>query len=236
VASQLTRKALKQDKFAVEVEHTVDYFAAHRQQSIRYGAIALIVILIAGGVFYYRNSQQSVREQVLGEALTLVNAQVGATNPGPGPTFDTDVAKNTAVTKAFNNIFSQYGGSQEGYVAEYYLAANALASGRPDEARKKYQDVADHASANYASLAKLSLAELDAGDNRPGDAEKLLKDLMDHPTDLVSKAQATIAYANVIAPTRPDEARKLLLPISTAKDEGTVSAIANRYLSDLPRK
>ena len=57
-----------------------------------------------------------------------------------------------------------------------------------DDARKKYQDVADHADANYASLAKLVAG---ADRCRPKIAtpkpRNLLKDLMDHPTDLVSK-------------------------------------------------
>jgi predicted negative regulator of RcsB-dependent stress response len=236
VASQLTRKALKQDKFAVEVEHTVDFFAAHRQQTIRYGAIALAIALIVAGFFYYRNSQRALREQVLGEALALAEAPVGTPAANGGQSFATDAAKNDAVTKAFNKIVSDYGGTEEGYIAEYYLAASALASGRPDDARKKYQDVADHASANFGSLAKFSLAQIDAGDNRLPEAEKLYKDLMDHPTDLVSKAQATIAYAKAIAPTRPDEARKLLNQIGTAKDQGDIGAIANRALTEIPQK
>lgn len=236
MASQLTRKELKQDKFAVEVEHTVDYFAAHRQQTIRYGVTALIVILIAGGAYYFRNSRAAVRQQVLGEALTLANAPVGPSQPGAPQTFPTDAAKNDAVTKAFNKIVSDYGGTQEAYVAEYYLGADALGSGRPDAARKKYQDVADHANANFSSLAKLSLAQIDAADNKMSDAAKLFKDLMDHPTDMVSKAQAAIAYANAIAATQPAEARKLLLPVSTDQSQGDVAGIASRALADLPQK
>jgi len=236
VASQLTRKELKQDKFAVEVEHTVDYFAAHRRQTIRYGVTALIAILIAGGAWYFRNSQQSARQQVLGEALTLANAPVGIQQPGGPQTFPTDAAKNDAVTKSFNKVVSDYGGTQEGYVAEYYLAADALGSGRPDEARKKYQDVADHADANFASLAKLSLAQLDAGDNKLPDAEKIFKDLVDHPTALVSKAQSTIAYAKAIGRTRPDEARKMLTQLLADKNQAEVSSIINQAIAELPQK
>lgn len=236
MASQLTRKELKQDKFAVEVEHTVDYFAAHRRQTLRYGVTALIVIVIAGGAWYFRNSQASVRQQVLGEALTLANAPVGAPQPGAAQTFPTDAAKNDAVTKSFNKIVSDYSGTQEGYVAEYYLAANALGSGRPDEARKKYQDVADHADANFASLAKLSLAQLDAGDNKLADAEKIFKDLIDHPTALVSKAQSTIAYAKAIASTRPDDARKMLTQLTADKDLTEVAPIVTQAIAQLPQK
>ena len=237
MASHLTRRAiLKQDKFAVEVEHTVNYFAAHRQQTTLYGGIALAIILIVGGVFYFRNSQHSVREQVLGEALSLMGAPVGAASPSGGPSFPTEAAKSDAVSKALTKVASDYAGTAEGYVAEYSLAGTALDAGKMDDARKKYQDVADHAEVNYASLAKLALAEMDASENRNGDAEKLLKDLMDHPTDLVSKTQATIAYAKVIGPTRPDEARKLLTQIMGDKDSANLRTIASDAMSGLPQK
>lgn len=237
MASHLTRRAiLKQDKFAVEVEHTVNYFAAHRQQTTLYGGIALAIILIVGGVFYFRNSQHSVREQVLGEALSLMGAPVGAASPSGGPSFPTEAAKSDAVSKALTKVASDYAGTAEGYVAEYSLAGTALDAGKMDDARKKYQDVADHAEVNYASLAKLALAEMDASENRNGDAEKLLKDLTDHPTDLVSKTQATIAYAKVIGPTRPDEARKLLTQIMGDKDSANLRTIASDAMSGLPQK
>lgn len=236
MSSNLTRKALlKQDKFAVEVEHTVDYVAAHRKQAVRYGGIALVVIVMVAAVYYYRTSQQTVRQQMLGEAISLVSAPIAQTAPpGGGPTFPNDKAKDDAVTKAFTKITTDYNGSEEGYVAEYFMAGRSVAAGKPDDARKKYQDVADHAGANYASLAKLALAQIDLSENRGAEAEKLLKDLMDHPTDLVSKTQATLAYVKAIAPTKPDEARKLVSPIATTPSE--VSPIAMQILSEMNAK
>jgi hypothetical protein len=57
---------------------------------------------------------------------------------------------------------------------------------------------------------------------------------MDHPTDLVSKTEATYVYAKVIAPTKPDEARKLLLQIAAEKSDA--SQIALNAMNDLPQK
>ncbi len=51
-----------------------------------------------------------------------------------------------------------------------------------DDARKKYQDVIDHANANNASLAKLALAQARSRpESRLPMRRSLLKDLMDHP-------------------------------------------------------
>jgi predicted negative regulator of RcsB-dependent stress response len=233
VASNLSRKALKQDKFAVEVEHTVDFFAAHRPQVFRYGGIALAVILIAGIVWFFRSSQASARQQVLGQAMTLFTARVGAAQ-GSGPSFPSEEAKNDAVIKAFTKITTDYAGSEEAWIAEFYLAGKDTENGKLDDARKKYQAVIDHANANDASLAKLALAQIDLAQNRTGDASKLLKDLMDHPTDLVSKDQATIDYAQAIAPAQPDEARKLLTSVAATSPD--VASIASAALSSLPKK
>lgn len=237
MASNLTRKELlKQDKFAVEAEHTVHYLSEHRKEATRYGIIVLVVAVIVAGVYYYRTMQHSARQQALGEAMTVANAAVGATAPQPGtPYYPTQAAKDDAVVKAFTKVASDYGGTEEGYVAEYYLGAKALDAGKVDDARKKFQDVADHANANYASLAKLSLAQLDFAENRLPEAEKLVKDLADHPTDLVSKTQANFLHAQILAMSaKPEEARKIYQQI--AQEKSDVSPLAVTAMSELPQK
>jgi hypothetical protein len=109
-----------------------------------------------------------------------------------------------------------------------------LDAGNVDEARRKFQDAADHGNANYASLAKLALAQLDYAQNRTAEAEALLKGLMDHPTDLVSKEQAEFTWAKTIAPTKPEEARKLFQQLVSEKSE--VSQIAQAAMNELPQK
>ena len=112
------------------------------------------------------------------------------------------------------------------------------------DARSKYQDVADHAGANYASLAKLALAQIDFSENKSSEAESLLKGLIDQPTDVVSKAQATMTLAKGIAASRPDEARKLLQGLvpqggSTASGPaapGDISGVVAAAIAELPQK
>jgi predicted negative regulator of RcsB-dependent stress response len=234
VPSNLTRKELKQDNVALNVEKSFDFVNAHRQSAVRIAGAVLALIVVVAAIFYYRSSQQTVREQMLGDAIALQNAPVGAAPPNGGPSFPTEAAKKGAVTTAFQKIVSGYGGSTEAYIAEYSQAQMDIDSGKPEEARKKYQDVADHADVNYASLGKLALAQLDFADNRTADAQNLLKNLQDHPTDLVSKNQATFALAKGLIPTQPDEARKLLLSLATTQSD--ISQIAVAAMTDLPTK
>lgn len=232
--THLTRKELKQDNIALKVEESVDFFNLHRQQIVRYAGAAAVVILIAAGIYYYVTGQEAAREQQLGDAITLQSATVGAAPPNGGPSFPTDAAKKDAVVKAYTKLIAEHGGSSEAYIAEYTLGSMDADAGQLTEARRKYQDVADHANANYASLAKLSLAQLDFADDKLPDARKILKDLEDHPTDLVSKSQAEFALAKGIAPTQPEEARKLLLAL--AGEQNDASQAATTALQDLPSR
>ncbi len=231
-AGKLTRKDLKTDNFAVAVEHQLDYVSEHRRQLAQWGVAALGLVLIVAGIYMYRAHERGVREEKLGDAIHIQEAPVSAGAVGGQLTFPTEDAKHKAATKAFTDIAGAYSGTTEGYVAENYLGAIAADAGKLDEARKRFQTVADSGNTNYASLAKLSLAQIDLAENRGAEAEKILRDLIDRPTALVSKEQATIALARGIGKTKPAEARKLLEPLRT--QPGAVSQAAINALSDLP--
>lgn len=233
MTTDLTRKELKQDNVALKVEETFDFFNLHKTEAVRYGGIALAVIAIVAGVWYYITTQQEIREQLLGDAIAQQAAPVGTAQPNGGLSFPTDAARRTAVVKAYTKLMTDYSGSSEAYIAEYTLASMDLEDGKMSDARKKYQDVADHANSNYASLGKLALAQLDFVENKPGDARSILKSLEDHPTDLVSKDQAEFTLAKGLIPTAPDEARKMLLELAQSKDVGQAAITA---LQDVPSK
>jgi len=234
VSTHLTRKELKQDNVALKVEETFDFFTKYRQLITRGAIVVVAVAVIAGGAIYYRNAQHDVREQMLADAITLQAAPVGQAPPNGGPSFPTDTAKKEAVTKAYQKIVDEHGGSEEAYAAQLALATMDADAGKMADARKKYQDVADHASAGYASLAKLSLAQLDFAENNTSGAEAILKDLQDHPTDMVSKYQAMFTLARGIAQTKPDEARKLLTTIASSASDASQTAVT--ALQELPSK
>jgi predicted negative regulator of RcsB-dependent stress response len=234
VSTHLTRKELKQDNVALKVEETFNIFNKYRPQIARIGGAALALVVIVAGVFYYRSAQHEVRQQMLADAISLQAAPVGQAPPNGGPSFPTEAAKKDAITKAYNKLISEHSGSEEAYSAELALAASDVDAGKMDDARKKFQDVADHANAGFASLGKLSLAQLDFAENKTADAQRILKDLQDHPTELVSKTQATYTLAKGLAPTQPEEARKLLMSLASAQSD--VSGVAVAALQELPKQ
>ena len=229
---RVTRSKLKTDRFAVEVEHSVEFVSEHRKQVFQYGAIAVAVVLIGAGIWYYRDRQHTARQEELAAAMDVMQAPVAPNGP-PGQTFfTTDALKNAAAVKAFKPIYDKYAGSDEGAVAASYLGSIAMDEGKVADAEKYFQRVVDWGDKNLASMGKLSLAQVYLNAGRQADAEKLLRSLYDKPTLFVSKEQAAIALARAISKTKPAEARKLLEPLRTERP--AVSQAAITLLSQLP--
>ncbi len=230
---RLTRKELKSDRFALEVQHSVEYVAEHRRQLIRWGSVGAAVLVVVLAVYWYVSHSNSVREADLAAALNIENANVG---PAPNEfttSFATQDEKDKATMKAWTEILAKYPGSDAGTIAEYYLGTEAADKGDTAQAEKRFKAAADSGKSDYASLAKVALAQLYAGTGRVKDAETLLHQVMDHPTALVSKDEATIVLARAIAPARPDEAIKMLQPLAGKQDHPGVSQAAISAMSDI---
>lgn len=234
MAGHLTRKELKSDQVAVTVEQTVDYVQAHQQPIVKTVIAVVALAVIIGGVVFYRTQQHEVRDARLSECVRVAQAPIGGAGTPDALAFPTMEAKAAEETKVFSKLLADYPGSEEGYIAEYYLGGVLVSQAKMEDARKKYQDVANHAGKNTASLAKFAMAQIAFQEGKTAEGETLLHDLMDHPTDMVSKEQATVELANGIKAKNPAEARKLLEPL--VKEGGEIAGTAARILNDLPKQ
>jgi len=230
--ARITRKELKADKFALEVEHTVTFFEEHQKELIRYGGIAAGVALLIVGYTIYSRHEHSLREAALAQAIQVQEAPIGPPTPGQNLNFPTQDAKDQVALKAFSDLQAKYSGSAEGEIAGYYLACIQADRGKLAEAEKGFKQVADSGSKDYASLAKFSLAQLYFADGHDAQGESLLRDLMAHPTVYVSKEQATISLAGFLGPKKPAEARKLLDPLRNV--QGPIGQTVLQKLGELP--
>lgn len=232
---RITRKELKRDVFAQEVGHTVEYLELHRRQFILYGSIALGVVLLAAGYYYYSKNKRAARQRELAAAMKILDAAIGPASPRPTVlTFPTQEARTSAARKAFSELAAKHKGSEEGLMARYFLGTVAADEGKLDEAAQAFLEAATSGSEDHASLAKLALAQVYRAQGKIAEAEKLLRELMAHPTGMVSREQATVTLAEILADTRPEEARKLLEPLRT--QPGAVSRVALTVLGNLPKQ
>src|SRR5215467_5899056 len=120
---RITRSKLKTDRFAVEVEHSVEFVAEHRKQVIQYSAIGVAVALLIIGIWYYRDRQHTTRQQELAAAMDVMQAPVSTGAPPGQLFFTTDALKNAAVEKAFKAIYDKHAGTDEAAVASSYLGS-----------------------------------------------------------------------------------------------------------------
>ena len=228
---RITRSKLKTDRFAVEVEHSVEYVAEHKKQVMMYSAIGGAVALLVAGIWYYRDGQHTKRQEELAQAMETMQAPVSSGAPPGQVFFTTEALKSAAAEKAFKAVYDKYSGTTEGIVAASYLGAISTDQGKLVDAEKYFKQVADSGDQNYASMGKLSLAQVQLSTGRNADAEKLLRSLYEKPTMFVSKEQAAIALARAIAVSKTAEARKLLEPLRTERP--AVSQLAITLLSEL---
>src|SRR5262249_49988420 len=159
----------------------------HRTEVLRYGAIAAGVVVLVLAFMYYARHQHAVRQEALAQALQVQEAPVGNSNPNAPVSFPTEEAKQREAIKKFSEVASKYSGSDEAQIAQFYLASINADQGKMADAGKLFKQVADSGDKGYASMAKLSLAQMYFADGHAGDAEKLLRGLIDNPTVFVSK-------------------------------------------------
>ena len=234
--ARLTRKELKTDKFALEVQHSVEYVNQHRQQLIRWGGIGAAVVILAVAFYVYRNHEHGVRQEALHQAMLVQNAAVGQPSTSEFMmSFPTEADRQKAAIKAFTGVATKYSGTEEGAVANYFLATNAADSGNYAEAEKDFKATIDSGGAEVSSMAKMSLARVYASEGKLSDGEKLIQSVIDHPTTLVSKDDATLALGELVAPTDPQRARKILEPLRSSTHT-PVSRAAITAIGELPQK
>ena len=226
------RQELKHDKFVEQVGSTVEYAAGHKDQLWKWGAVALAILLLAGGAYWYTTYAAAQRDEDLRGALRIQEANVGPNSTEFVVSFPTQAEKEQATIKAFNDLAAKYPGKREGVISEYYLGVTYADQGNVLEAEKHFKLAADSGQTEYATQAKLSLADLYASSGKGGEAEKLLRSIIDNPSILVSKEQATINLGRLLGPTKPAEARKLLEPLRS--ERGPVSRAALSALAEIP--
>ena len=210
---------VKHDVFRDKTMETVEYVSGHRSQVVKYAAAVVALLVIAGGTWVYLDNQHTTRMNALNDAYKVRDSQVveqGNPPPFANYFYRSLPEKEKAVQKAFTDLTEKYGNSDEAMIAHYYLGVIAGDGGKADVAEKEFKIVSDRASADYSSLAKLSLSQVYKGNGKLEEGRKLLQSLIDSPTLFVTKEQATIEMARYIMATKPDEARKLLEPLRTS--------------------
>src|SRR5258708_5292102 len=133
---RIHRKELKQDKFALEVQHGLDIASSHRGELIKWGGAAVAVLLLIGGIYAYSERSKTEREAELQTAMRIQEASIGAASDSSAyvASFPTQAEKDQASSKAFTDILNKYPGKKEGAIARFYLGVVSADAGKQAEA------------------------------------------------------------------------------------------------------
>ncbi len=222
---KLTRKELKTDRLVETVSGRVEYLADHRKQAIIWGCVALGVLVAGLGGWQYMRSQKAARIELLSKGYMVMDSPVGPAQGGVTPPYATEAERRVAAVKAFDEVTAKYPGSEEAMVARYFLATQSASQAKWTEAEGGLKEVSSKANADLASLASFSLAQVYAAQDKIQESEKLLRALIDKPTTLVSKEQAQVTLGRLLLASRPEEAKKLLEPLRTARSAVSRAAV-----------
>ena len=227
------KKVVKNDEFKQQVWHSIDFVKDHTAEVKKYGVIALAVLVVAGGIYFYIGHQADAREEALAHALRVDQGTVGSNTQAANLHFNTQEEKDKASEKAFREVASKYPGTQEGAIALMNLGQAAVDRGDLTEGEKDLKNVVDSAPPAYASQAALALAQLYDIEGKSAEAEKLLDNLVKHPTVTVSKDEAELAMAKVIAKTDQPRARKILEDLQAHAQRTAISKAAVSAMGEI---
>jgi predicted negative regulator of RcsB-dependent stress response len=189
------------------------------------------VVLLAAGIYFYIGHQATAREEALAQALRVDDAAVGAQPSQGNLHFNTEAEKDAAYQKAFVDLASKYHGSQEGAIANMYLAQAAADKNNLDQSEKLYKDVADSAPKAYAAMAKMALVQIYESQGKDGEALKILNDLKANPAITVSKEEAMIEIARLESKKDLQKALTMLDGLKT--ERSAVSKAAMQAYADV---
>jgi predicted negative regulator of RcsB-dependent stress response len=225
-----TRRQLKEDKFAKGTQEAVHWATEHRQLLIwSISAVVVAGILVTGYLTW--NSHQTEQANIeLSKALQTFSAPLRPAGSPPDPsikTYDSIAERGKDAQKEFQAVADQFPHTKPGKMARYLAGTAAIDAGDNATAERLLKSAAEESDKNVASLAKLALANFYRANNRTVDAAKLYKELIDNPTDTVSKGRAQLELAALYESTDPKEAANIYQQIqkeSPASPAGRIAA------------
>ena len=204
-----SRKKLKKDRFAEVVGQEVALFQRHKT-AITIAFVAVIAAIVGG--YSYKSYRERVAEEASTALLAAVRLYHGvvSTEPRPGfVTYTTAGERQRRVSEALDKIISDYPNREEAAGARFYKGLLDIEQQKNDEA-KAHLEAAIDGGGDYASLARLALADLHGKLDEVDQAKAQYQELIDRPSRLVPKERAQLELARMLAEKDPEAAKPLL--------------------------
>lgn len=171
------RQHLKENELAHIAAAARESIEGSGGQIAKIGIAVAVVLAAVIGYSVYRNNTQSQAGRLLGEAMAIQDARVGAPDapgtPSTGPSFPTEREKTQAMLTKFKAVADEFPGTDDGHFARYREASAQMSLGNTKEAAAAFEKVlAAGGDTLYGQMAKLGLAEAQA---RNGEFDKAIE-------------------------------------------------------------
>jgi TolA-binding protein len=166
------RQHLKQNELAETLTHAQEWLQSAGPYLGRALGAAVLVVVVVGGVLWWRAYRTAKAGALLSAALTVASAPIA---PPPAPavpgqpappappagSYPTEQARNDAAIAKFAEAASAYPSTEAGRLARYRLAALYAEQGKLADAEREFKALADGgASSLHGRMARLGLADL----------------------------------------------------------------------------
>ncbi len=191
---KLSRRDLKRNELAETVGRTMDYVGHHRRGVTETIAIAIGLVLAAGGFFLFR----AYRERSAGKELSAGLAILGtplASEPSAqeAPKTYATAAQRSREAEARLAKATSYGGTVAGRAARVILAARGGKSAA--QAQETFTKAARQGKAEVAAVAEIDAARLLAAEGKTAEAIDRLKRAIESPDSAAPKDALLFALA-----------------------------------------
>lgn len=231
--ADIKRKDLKHDKFVEEVGRDIQYFTEHRT-AILVGLALAVAAIVGGGWFYTQQRSERLDSMAALQEAAVMFSRPVSVDPQPGmQVFVTSGERTREVTAALEKVKTDFAGTKAAAAADYYYALFDVETEDYAAAKTKLQSAIAGADAEYASLARLALADVLAAEDDVAGARAEYEKLVSNPTTVVPASRAKLALARTIAGSDPAAARALLQELVDATGPG--STVAAQELRRLPQ-
>ena len=229
-----TRRQLKEDKFADTAQGAALWATGHRQTVILTVGIALVAIVATAGVIAWRGRQTDQANTELSAAMRTFETPVGPAAAAGGdtsPTFATIADRAKAAEKQFGSVADKYSSVSPGRIARYLRGTALLQAGDKAGAEQDLKTAAAFSDKDVTGLAKMALASIYRTSNRMPEAIAIYKELADHPTATVPKAQTQLELADIYETTDPQQAALIYQQLQKDDPRSPAAQVAAQKLS-----
>ena len=219
------RELKKQDQFHALTEAGVHWTEEHRQKAIIGAVIAVVAIIaIVGGYSYYRTRSEAA-STAFGQAMEVYQAPLSATGEPPAPgvkTYPDAKSRAAAANTQFQQVASQYGLTNSGRLAEYFVGLTYIDQGQTGPGQQALEKVASGWNSGLSALAKDALADLYQQNGQVDKAIEIYNELSKGKSSTVPADLAQLQLAELYqSQGKTDQARQILALLKDKSKDST---------------